>query len=279
MLLADQEESKLYQFWVHEHVEACDTVYLLELDRSEDSPRGKSTHDEALLLMEATFGPLNGSVVQHHDSSRDTRYRAMLPPALLAAFGLSGSQPLSALSGPLKTVPLNSAIPTRAMIGMSPNHAPRLLRGTVVARNGRTTGKYPGGMFCLSRDNKEWRLAAAIYDTMIAKGWSIGDSPFLALDFHELRPHYEHAGHVGLQLFYYAGHTSTIESVWLPYESLHRPHEYHAAMAAQTLYEAAQNEVIPSNRRLEFLSGIDFEGHKLGPEVYAISPPTASSVR
>ncbi|KAK3660878.1 hypothetical protein LTR56_000636 [Elasticomyces elasticus] len=217
----------------------------------------------------------------------------MLPPALLAAFGLSGSQPLSALSGPLKTVPLNSAIPTRAMIGMSPNHAPRLLRGTVVARNGRTTGKWPGGMFCLSRDNKEWRLAAAIYDTMIAKGWSIGDSPFLALDFreayhphniagilqHELWPHYEHAGHVGLQLFYYAGHTSTIESVWLPYESLHRPHEYHAAMAAQALYEAAQNEVILSNRRLEFLSGIDFEGHKLGPEVYAISPPTASSVR
>ncbi|KAK5702802.1 hypothetical protein LTR97_003748 [Elasticomyces elasticus] len=275
-----QWEAEVYQFWAHKHVEACDTVHLLEVDRREDSPRPDFTHDVALLFMEATFGPLNGSVTQDHHSSPDTRYRAILPLALLDAFDLPGSQPLSALSGPLKTIPFNSAIPTRSSIMLSPNHAPRLLRGTVVGRT-HDNGKQLGSSLLLSGRDKGWRLPSAINNTMTAKGWSPETNPFVTLDvradYHphniagilqrELRPHYEHAGHISLQLFYYAGPTSTIESVWLPYESIHRPHEYQAAMAAQTIYEAAYEEVIPSNRRIESLSGISFEGRELGPEI------------
>ncbi|KAK5708250.1 hypothetical protein LTR97_000790 [Elasticomyces elasticus] len=197
-----EHERRLYQFNAWEGVEQVITSNLLAVYRHNHGLPSDNTLGPALLLMEATFGPLNGSTMPEHQLYSDSRYRAMLPSALLTAFGLpSGTtHPLSALSGPLKTVPQCSDLPTRSKI--------------------------------------------------------------------DLRPNYEHAGNVALELFYFAAKSDTVRSVFVPY-SFGRGNStrYSSAMAAQTLYEAAHEDVVPSNRRIETLSGISFEGHELGRDI------------
>ncbi|KAK3660880.1 hypothetical protein LTR56_000638 [Elasticomyces elasticus] len=121
----------MYQFWAHEHIEGCDTVHVLEVPRADDGPI-KGSIDEALLLMEATLRPLNVSVQADHSHWKDSRYSAVLPAALLAKFGLFGEQPLSALAGPMNTVPLCHDLPTRNGIRVSTNRASKLIRRGVV---------------------------------------------------------------------------------------------------------------------------------------------------
>ncbi|KAK3660879.1 hypothetical protein LTR56_000637 [Elasticomyces elasticus] len=272
-------ESAMYQFYAWSGVSAIETVNLLAVDREDHSLPAEDALGPALLLMEGTFGPLNGSTSPKHSYSRDSRYRAVLPPALLASFGLAGSQPLSALSGPLKTVPFAVGMPPRSTLACSTNLAPRLLRGAIVPT---ATQEKHAPAFRLATSRSPMQPHPEVTNAMVKHGWTPEtDDVFFALDvspsYHptnfaglaeqELRPNYEHAGNIALELFYFAAKTETIRSVFLPYR--HKcASRYSSAMAAQTLYEAAHEEVVPSNRRIETLSGgIAFEGHSLGPDV------------
>ncbi|KAK5730579.1 hypothetical protein LTR15_000516 [Elasticomyces elasticus] len=149
----------MYQFWAHEHVAGCDTVHPLEVPLAEDGPIEDSI-DEALLLMEVTLGPLNGSVQDDHSHWKDSRYSALLPAALLAKFGLFGEQPLSALAGPMNTVPLCHGVPTRNGIRVSTNRASKLIRAGVVAVASYDRVEDAGG----SKERKEIR-----FDEMFAR--------------------------------------------------------------------------------------------------------------
>ncbi|KAK5726772.1 hypothetical protein LTR15_002661 [Elasticomyces elasticus] len=275
-----EHERRLYQFNAWEGVEQVITSNFLAVYRHNHGLPSDDALGPALLLMEATFGPLNGSTMPEHHLYGDSRYRAMLPSALLTAFGLpSGTTyPLSVLSGPLKTVPQCSDLPTRSSMAASRNLAPRLLRGSIVSRdNTNAVIKYR-----LASRNSSVQLDFDISSEMIEHGWDSQDFPFSALDmspsFHpknfarltefDLEPNYEHAGKVALELFYFAAKSDTIRYVFVPY-SFGRGNStrYSSAMAARTLYEAAHEDVVPSNRRIETLSGISFEGHELGPDI------------
>ncbi|KAK5702801.1 hypothetical protein LTR97_003747 [Elasticomyces elasticus] len=273
-----KHESAMYQFYAWSGVSAIETVNLLAVDR-EDHGLPEDALGPALLLMEGIFGPLNGSTSPKHQHYGDSRYRAVLPPALLASFGLAGSQPLSALSGPLKTVAFTVGIPPRHLMAASTNKASRLLRGMVAMMDKSNENTQA---FRITSNDFPTPLHPEVAKAMVKHDWTPEyDLPFFALDvspsYHptkfaglaeqELRPNYEHAGNIALELFYFAAKTETIRSVFLPYR--HKcTSRYSSAMAAQTLYEAAHEEVVPSNRRIETLSGgIAFEGHSLGPDV------------
>ncbi|KAK4949444.1 hypothetical protein LTR10_012062 [Elasticomyces elasticus] len=225
-----EHERRLYQFNAWEGVEQVITSNLLAVYRHNHGLPSDNTLGPALLLMEATFGPLNGSIVPDHRHCGDSRYRAMLPSALLTAFGLpSGTTyPLSALSGPLKTVPQCSDLPTRASITASRNLEPRLLRGSIVSRDNTNAV-----IKCrLASRNSLVQLDFDISSGMVEHGWDPQDFPFSALDvspsFHpknfarltefDLRPNYEHAGNAALELFYFAAKSDTIRSVFVPSE-------------------------------------------------------------
>ncbi|KAK4924847.1 hypothetical protein LTR49_008068 [Elasticomyces elasticus] len=273
----------LYQFNAWEGVEQVITSNLLAVYRHYHGLPSDEALGSALLLMDATFGPLNGFTVPDHRHCGDSRYRAMLPSALLTACGLpSGTtHSLSALSGPLKTVPKCSDLPTRSQMAASRNLVPRLLRGSIILRDNNTAYM----KFRVASRNAWIQLDPDIVTNMVEHGWDPQDFQFSALDvspsFHpenfarlaeiDLRPNYEHAGNVALELFYFAAKSDTIRSVFVPY-SFGRGNStrYSSAMAAQTLYEAAHEDVVPSNRRIETLSGISFEGHELGPDILSI---------
>ncbi|KAK5730578.1 hypothetical protein LTR15_000515 [Elasticomyces elasticus] len=269
----------MYQFYACSGVSAIETVNLLAVDREDHGLPAEDALGPALLLMEGTFGPLNGSTSPKHSYSRDSRYRAVLPPALLASFGLAGSQPLSALSGPLKTMPFAVRMPPRSTLACSTNLAPRLLRGAIVPT---ATQEKHAPAFRLATSRSPIQPHPEVTNAMVKHGWTPEtDDVFFALDvspsYHptnfagiaeqELRPNYEHAGNIALELFYFAAKTETIKSGFVLYR--HKcASRYSSAMAAQTLYEATHEEVVPSNRRNETLSGgIAFDGHSLGPDV------------